>query len=125
MDNEVLKAMNREELIAREKILVASIKNLEETQKYVKATELLSEVIIIEELLDNPSAVQSYRQMQIDFAVNGLDYLKDQYEIESRNAAGSGDYSKSLELYKESKVIAENLKLYLEQQKSALPKNFS
>ncbi|MHA2398490.1 MAG: DUF2341 domain-containing protein [Promethearchaeota archaeon] len=122
LDNEVLKAMNREELIAREKILVGTIKGLEETQKYVKATELLSEVIIIEELLDNPSAVQSYRQMQIDFAVNGLDYLKDQYEIESRNAAGSGDYSKSLELYKESKVIAENLKLYLEQQKSALPK---
>ncbi|MHA2030362.1 MAG: hypothetical protein ACW99Q_13300, partial [Candidatus Kariarchaeaceae archaeon] len=122
LDYETLKAMKREDLITREKILLGNIKSLEETQKYVKATELLGEIIIIEELLDNSSAVQTYRQMQIDFAVNGLDHLKDLYEIESKNAAGSGDYSKSLELYKESKVIEENLKLYLEQQKSELSK---
>jgi hypothetical protein len=121
-DYEKLKTMNREDLIAREKVLIGNINFLEQNQKFVKATEFLGEIIIIEELLDNPSAVQKYRQMQIDFAVNGLDYLKDQYEIESKKAAGSGDYSKSLELYKESKVISENLKLYLEQQKSAIPK---
>jgi hypothetical protein len=125
LDYETLKAMNREELSARESILMGNIKNLEENQKYVKATELLGEIILVEELLDNPTAVQSYRQQQIDFAVNGLDNLKDQYEIESKNAAVSGDYSKSLELYKESKLISENLKLYLEQQKSALPKEDS
>ncbi|MDX1799087.1 MAG: hypothetical protein R3255_10595, partial [Candidatus Lokiarchaeia archaeon] len=48
-----------------------------------------------------------------------LDYLKEQYEIESKKAAISEDYSKALELYNESKLISDNLKVYLERQESS------
>ena len=82
---------------------------------------IISQIILIEELLGDVAKIQSYRQKQIDIAVKGLDYLKKEYEIESKKAALSGDYSKSLELYKESQKISENLKLYLQQQESSTP----
>jgi hypothetical protein len=121
MDHETLQNKNPSELKAREKELLAHVNYLEENKDYIKAAEFIGELIIIEEILANPIIAKSYRQKQIDIAVKGLDYLKNQYEVESKNAAISGDYSKSLELYKESKIISENLNLYLEQQKSSLP----
>ncbi|MFX0104816.1 MAG: hypothetical protein ACFE75_04945, partial [Candidatus Hodarchaeota archaeon] len=119
LDYEALKDKNRGELNAREKKVLAYIKYLEENKDYTKAAEFIGELIIIEEILANPIKVKSYRQKQIDVAITGLDYLKDQYEIESKNAAKSGDYSKALELYNESKLISENLKIYVECQESS------
>ncbi len=121
LEYEALKNKSHSELKAREEKILVYIKYLEENNDYIKASEFIGELIIIEEILANPIKAKSYHQKQIDTAVRGLDYLKDQYEMESKNAAISGDYSKSLELYKESKLISENLKLYLEQQKSSLP----
>ncbi|KKM55992.1 hypothetical protein LCGC14_1552070, partial [marine sediment metagenome] len=102
LDYETLKNKSRRELNAREKKLLDYIKYLEENKDYNKAAEFLGELIIIEEILANTIKAKSYCQKQIDIAVKGLDYLKDQYEKESKKAAISGDYSKALELYKES-----------------------
>ncbi|MFX0048591.1 MAG: hypothetical protein ACFE8G_10545, partial [Candidatus Hermodarchaeota archaeon] len=119
LDYEVLKGKNRGELDAREEKLLVYIKYLEENKNYTKAAEFVGELIIIEEILANPTKAKSYRQKQIDIAIKGLDYLKDQYEIESKNSAISGDYSKALELYKESKLISDNLQMYVKSQESA------
>ncbi len=119
LDYETLKKKTNDELYAREKVLLDNIKVLEENQSFTKAAELLGEVIVIEELLGKTLEIKSYRQKQIDIAIKGLDYLKREYEKESKKAALSGDYSKSLELYKESQMISENLKVYLESQESS------
>ncbi|MCK5641934.1 MAG: hypothetical protein KAJ19_14115, partial [Gammaproteobacteria bacterium] len=120
LDYEALKDKSRGELNAREKKLLVFIKYLEENKDYVKAAEFIGELIIIEEILANPIKAKSYHQKQIDIAFKGLDYLKDQYEKESKNAAISGDYSKALEFYKENQIISENLNLYLEKQKPSM-----
>ncbi|MFW9949617.1 MAG: hypothetical protein ACFFKA_05775, partial [Candidatus Thorarchaeota archaeon] len=119
LDHEALKDKSREELNAREKKLLVYTKDLEENKNYTKAAEFIGELIIIEEILANPTKAKSYRQEQIDIAIKGLDYLKNQYEIESKKAAISGDYSKALELYKESKLISDNLTMYVENQESS------
>jgi hypothetical protein len=116
LDYDSLKDMHPEEINAREEKLLPYIKYLEETKEYTKAAEFIGELILIEDILGNSQEVQLYRQKQIDVAVKGLEYLKDQYEIESKKSAVSGDYSKALELYKESKLISENLKKYMEYQ---------
>jgi len=120
-DYDILKTMNHDKLIVREEILLEYIKNLEENKNYTKAAEFIGELILIEEILGNIKEAKLYRQKQIDVAVKGLEYLKDQYEIESKNAAISGDYSKALELYNESKLISDNLKIYVEHQESFTP----
>ncbi|KKL56523.1 hypothetical protein LCGC14_2244570, partial [marine sediment metagenome] len=107
---------------SRKNKLLENIKILEEKWDYTKEAEFLGEVIIIEELLGNSTGAKSYRQKQIDIAVKGLDYIKDQYVKESKKAAISEDYSKALELYKESQLISKNLKIYLEKQESVAPK---
>ncbi|MFX1436466.1 MAG: LamG-like jellyroll fold domain-containing protein [Promethearchaeota archaeon] len=117
LDYDILKVMSHSELSRREENLLEHIRHLEESKKYSKAAELIGELILIEEILGNSQEVQLYRQKQIDVAIKGLEYLKEQYEIESKKAALSGDYSKALELYNESKVISDNLKGYMEHQK--------
>ncbi|MFX0040273.1 MAG: LamG-like jellyroll fold domain-containing protein [Promethearchaeota archaeon] len=117
VDYDILKVMSHNELTRREENLLDHIRYLEENKKYTKAAELIGELILIEEILGNSQEVKLYRQKQIDIAIMGLEYLKDQYEIESKKAALSGDYSKALELYNESKVISDNLKGYMEHQK--------
>ncbi|MFW9829615.1 MAG: hypothetical protein ACFFEY_18720, partial [Candidatus Thorarchaeota archaeon] len=119
LDHEVLKDMSQGDLNARGKKVLGYVRYLEENKNYTKAAEFIGELILIEQILGNQQNVELYRQKQIDTSVNGLDYLKDQYEIESKDAAISGDYSKALELYKESKIISENLKIYLENQESS------
>ncbi|MFX0167686.1 MAG: hypothetical protein ACFE9V_20380, partial [Candidatus Hodarchaeota archaeon] len=119
LDYETLKNKSHEELHAREEKLLEYIKYLEENKEYTKEAEFIGELMIIENILGNAKEEQFYRQKQIDVAVKGLEYLKDQYEIESKNAAISGDYSKALALYKESKLISDNLKIYLEGQESS------
>ncbi|MFX1243266.1 MAG: hypothetical protein ACFFA7_18630, partial [Promethearchaeota archaeon] len=119
LDYDILSVMNHNELISREDNLLEYIRHLEENKKYGKAAEVIGEVILIEDILGNYQEVKLYRQKQIDMAIRGLEYLKDQYEIESKNAALSGDYSKALELYNESKVISDNLKGYMEHQESS------
>jgi hypothetical protein len=119
LDYDMLSVMNHNELISREDNLLEHIRHLEENKKYGKAAEVIGELILIEDILGNSQEVKLYRQKQIDLAVRGLEYLKDQYEIESKNAALSGDYSKALELYNESKVISDNLKGYMEHQGSS------
>ncbi|MFW9970014.1 MAG: DUF2341 domain-containing protein [Candidatus Odinarchaeota archaeon] len=116
LDYDILKVMSHDELIDREEILLEHIRYLEESKKYGKAAEIMGELIFIEEFLGNSKEVKLYRQKQIDMAIKGLEYLKDQYEIESKKSALSGDYSKALELYNESKVISVNLKSYKENQ---------
>ncbi|MFX1323307.1 MAG: hypothetical protein ACFE8N_00005, partial [Promethearchaeota archaeon] len=116
LDYDSLKDMNPEEINTREEKLLTYIKYLEENKEYTKAADFIGELILIEDIVGNSQGVQLYRQKQIDVAVRGLEYLKDQYEIESKKAAISGDYSKALELYKESKLISENLKKYMEYQ---------
>ena len=108
------------QLYTREKKLLENIKILKQNHNYTKAAEFLGEMIMIEEILGNQAEAKSYRQEQIDTAVKGLNYLKEQYEIESKQAAISGDYSKSLKLYKESQEISQNLKIYLESQESSI-----
>ncbi|MFW9820163.1 MAG: hypothetical protein ACFFE5_11190, partial [Candidatus Thorarchaeota archaeon] len=115
----ILTVMNHNELIGREETIIEHIRYLEENKKFGKAAEFIGELILIEDILGNPQEVKLYRQKQIDMAVSGLEYLKDQYEIESKKAALSGDYSKALELYNESKVISDNLKGYMEHQESS------
>ncbi|MFX1551261.1 MAG: hypothetical protein ACFFB9_12980, partial [Promethearchaeota archaeon] len=117
MDYDILKVMNHDELNGREANLLEHIRYLEENKNYTKAAELIGELILIKEILGNSQEVKLYRQKQIDVAITGLEFLKEQYEIESKKAALSGDYSKALELYNESKVISDNLKGYMEQQK--------
>ncbi len=119
LDYDILKVMSYNELIGREENLLEYIRHLEETKKYGKAAEFIGELILIEEILGNSQEVELYHQKQIDVAIKGLEYLKDQYEIESKKAALSGDYSKALELYNESKVISDNLKGYMERQQSS------
>ncbi|MFX1470746.1 MAG: hypothetical protein ACFFB8_19075, partial [Promethearchaeota archaeon] len=121
IEYEALKNKSHAELNDRERRLLDYIKYLEENKDYTKAAEFVGELIIIEEILVNPNKVELYRQKQIDIAIKGLDYLKDQYEVESKKAAISGDYSKALELYKESKLISDNLKIYVEHQESSHP----
>jgi len=121
LDYEALKDKSPRDLNAREKKILDYIKYLEENNEYTKAAEFVGELIIIEEILGNSQKAESNRQKQIDIAIKGLDYLKDQYEIESKNAAISGDYSKALELYKESKLISDNLKIYVDSQESSTP----
>ncbi|MFX1428166.1 MAG: hypothetical protein ACFFBE_17055, partial [Promethearchaeota archaeon] len=119
LDYELLKVKTIDELNEREEKLFVYIKKLEENKEYIKTAEFIGELILIEEILGNFQEANLYRQKQIDVAVRGLEYLKDQYEIESKKAAVSGDYSKALELYNESKLISENLKGYMEQQESS------
>jgi hypothetical protein len=119
LDYEVLKNKSREELNTREEKLLEYIKTLEENKEYTKEAEFIGQLMIIENILGNYEEEQLYRQKQIDVAVKGLEYLKDQYEIESKKAAVSGDYSKALELYNESKLISDNLKMYLEGQETS------
>ncbi|MFX1530578.1 MAG: DUF2341 domain-containing protein [Promethearchaeota archaeon] len=119
MDYETLKDKSHGELNGRKEKVFKYIKYLEEKKEYTKAAEFTGELIIIEDLLGNSQEAKLYRQKQVDIALQGLEYLKDQYEIESKNAAISGDYSKALELYKESKLISDNLKIYVESQESS------
>ena len=118
LDYEILKVKGIDELNEREESLFAYIKKLEENKEYTKTAEYIGELILIEEILGNYQEAKLYRQKQIDVAVKGLEYLKDQYEVESKKAAVSGDYSKALELYNESKLISDNLKKYMENQES-------
>ncbi|MFW9941409.1 MAG: DUF2341 domain-containing protein [Candidatus Thorarchaeota archaeon] len=119
LDYEVLKNKSREELNSREEKLLEHIKSLEENKEYTKEAEFIGQLMLIENILGNYEEEQLYRQKQIDVALKGLEYLKNQYEIESKKAAVSGDYSKALELYNESKLISDNLKMYLEGQESS------
>ncbi|MFX0037110.1 MAG: hypothetical protein ACFE9I_15880, partial [Candidatus Hermodarchaeota archaeon] len=119
LEYETLKSKTHTELNHREKELLDYIDFLEKNKDYTKAAEFSGELVKIEEILANTNKVELYRQKQIDIAIKGLDYLKDQYEIESKNAAITGDYSKALELYKESKLISDNLKIYVEGQESS------
>ncbi|MHA2283627.1 MAG: hypothetical protein ACXAC5_22525 [Promethearchaeota archaeon] len=119
MDYEALKDKSHGELKNRKKEVLGYIKYLEQNKDYTKAAEFAGELIIIEDILGNSQEIKLYRQKQIDIAITGLEYLKDQYEIESKNAAISGDYSKALDLYNESKLISENLKVYIGNQESS------
>ncbi|MFX1525240.1 MAG: hypothetical protein ACFFCC_17165, partial [Promethearchaeota archaeon] len=119
LDYDTIKVMSTDEINAREETLLEYIKQLEENKKYTEATEFIGEMILIENFLGNIQEVDLYRQKQIDTAVKGLEYLQSQYEIESKKAAVSGDYSKALEFYNESKTISENLKGYMENQESS------
>ncbi|MFX1233111.1 MAG: DUF2341 domain-containing protein [Promethearchaeota archaeon] len=118
LDYETLKDKTEADLLARREKVIAYVNKLTEEKDYVKAAGFAGEIIIIEEILGNSQNADFYRQKQIDIAIKGLNYLKDQYEIESKKAAISGDYSKSLELYNESKIVSENLKMYVDNQES-------
>jgi len=118
LSRETLEKMESGKLNTRKNTLLATIKILEEKQEYTKEAELLGEVIVIEEILGNFEEAKSYRQQQIDIAVKGLNYIKDQYEKESKSDAMSGNYSKAIELYKESQLISKKLKSYLVKQES-------
>ncbi|MFX1413447.1 MAG: DUF2341 domain-containing protein [Promethearchaeota archaeon] len=116
LDYETLKDKTEADLLIRREKVIAHVNKLTEENDYVKAAEFAGETIIIEEILGNSQNADFYRQKQIDIAIKGLNYLKDQYEIESKKAAISGDYSKSLKLYNESKIVSENLKRYMDNQ---------
>ncbi|MFW9829016.1 MAG: hypothetical protein ACFFEY_15670, partial [Candidatus Thorarchaeota archaeon] len=118
-DYDMLKVMNHDELIGREEKLLEYTRHLEENKNYGKAAEFIGELVLIEEILGNLGEAQLFHQKQIDIAVKGLEYLKEQYEIESKQAAVSGDYSKAIELYNESKLISDNLKGYMKNQESS------
>ncbi|MFW9823999.1 MAG: hypothetical protein ACFFE4_13730, partial [Candidatus Thorarchaeota archaeon] len=121
LDYDTIKVMSTDEINVREENLLEYIRQLEENKNYSEAAEFIGELILIENVLGNTQGVELYRQKQIDTAVKGLEYLQSQYEIESKKAAISGDYSKALEFYNESKLISENLKGYMENQESSKP----
>ncbi|MHA2035112.1 MAG: DUF2341 domain-containing protein [Promethearchaeota archaeon] len=122
LDYDTIRVMSTDDINAREETLFEYIRYLEENNKYTDAAEFIGELILIENILGNSQEVELYRQKQIDTAVKGLEYLQSQYEIESKKAAVSGDYSKALEFYNESKLISENLKGYMKNQESSKTK---
>jgi hypothetical protein len=109
---EKLEEMNPKDLNKMRYEIQETIESLNKKKEYGKIVDYVGELINIESILGNENKVKELQDKQFKFTVEALKSMKEKLEKDAKNAAESGDISKGLELYQESKKISEKLLQY-------------